>query len=261
MPNKHLRTRNPSRGGYSYKYDNRRNWPAEDIQKDINLRLKYSCRLCGSKFKRILHPSSFLLPCGRCKFSSHLNGVKSNYDLVFGKYQCQERRCGQKWTQRLPFRSIVLNTPLCGHCNRRTKVSNVTFRGTMIGFKNSLLYKCQSCSKHKSLSIFQITQSGRDGLIRNSSESRDHSLPSNPSCDVCRTPMTFLRSQRKTFSAPSDFRYQFRPRSSSPKSRRPNTKNFDRKNRLPKSHGDSPKEQPYPQMYQDVTRQDINSQN
>jgi hypothetical protein len=211
-------------------------------QQDINLRIKYNCRLCGLNFKRILHPSCFLLPCGRCNFSSHLNGVKSNKHLVIGKYQCQERRCGNKWMQRLPFRNIVLNTPLCSNCNRRTKVSQVTFKGILVGFKNSLLYKCQSCSKQKSLSLYHATQAGREGLSGGKQEISDTRLPSNPECYTCHTPMTFLRNLRKAFTSPTEDAYPMRHRSFSPKQRHPRTKNYEKRPRMPRSQGDSPKE-------------------
>ncbi len=238
-----------------------RKWTQKPVQEDLNLRIKYNCRFCGTNSKRILHPSSFLLPCGRCSFSSHIKGLTSNYHLVFGKYQCQERRCGLKWVQRLPFRSIVLNTPLCGQCSRRTKVGQVKFRGTKVSFKNSLLFKCQSCSKCKSLSMFQATQAGREGL-RSRSENSEGRMPSNPECEVCRAPMTFLKNLRTAFTVQMDDGYYQRPRSFSPKERPLRPKAYEKRQRLPRSHGDSPKyTQSQESESQTVDQTDINYQN
>lgn len=159
-----------------------------------SLLLKYSCRLCGQFTPRVLHPSNFLQQCRRCNSSSHLKNLSSSFRMLMGTYECQQQRCNARWVQKLPFKNVIMNTPVCHRCHKLTKISQIFYNGVRVTFKNSLLYKCNSCSKSKSISLYKATQSARENMCEGSEQPPNFSL--NPKCDNCHIPMNFIKNMR-----------------------------------------------------------------
>jgi len=148
---------------------------------NFNLLLKYQCGSCEHYTKRVLHPSNFLLSCNFCGFVAYLKALKTSYRHVLGAYHCQNRDCGNKWVQPLPFKSVVLNTPPCEKCSLKpTKISHMFFRGRMITFQNELLFKCLQCSKLAATSSIRMLPKENGGL----------------ECSTCKVPMTFLTNKK-----------------------------------------------------------------
>ena len=193
---------------------------------------------------RVLHPSNFLQTCRKCNSSSHLKALKSSFQFLLGVYECQERRCGSNWIQKLPFKNIILNTPICSRCQRLTKVRQIFFRRTEVSFKNALLYKCESCSKCKTISLLKATQKGREALTENLGL---RTFPTNPQCDACQVPMSFIKNLKSIFTLALDGDERQRPKSFGPTNHTFSKRNRHRPSRgdreMPKSEGDSPKEE------------------
>ena len=206
-------------------YEKGRNYPTKisPVSEQAKMQLKYNCRFCGKYSARVLHPSNFLLPCKQCHSCSHLNTLKTSYRMLMGTYTCQERRCGFKWVQKLPFKNIILNTPVCSSCHTLTKISDIVYRKMNVHFKNSLLYKCGNCSKSKTISLMRATQNGRDGLKNQSGEKfqnqRKFSFPLNPRCLDCKIPMSFIKTLKSIFSSIDEGEDRPRAKSFSPANR------------------------------------------
>jgi hypothetical protein len=199
---------------------------AGGIQKISSLLLKYSCRHCGQFTPKVLHPSNFLQQCKRCNSSSHLKNLSSSFRMLMGSYECQQQRCEARWVQRLPFKNVILNTPVCDRCHKMTKISQIFFNGVRVTFKNSLLYKCTSCSKSKSISLYKATQRARDNMNEGSEQQK---FSPNPKCENCHIPMNFLKNLRSILFGLANDAPGRRAKSQSPRNRRfeHNQKNED----------------------------------
>lgn len=177
------------------KYHDMRNYHNDTRARDLTLKLKYNCRFCGNNYKKQLPKSFFKQPCGNCGMASHIHKVTSSFITMFATYRCpQKKTCNAEWTQKFPFKNIVLHTPTCTRCRKLTKIRLITFNNSVMIFNNSYLYKCEQCSKCKSTgALFNKVQ-----VKTQNGES--FSKFQSPVCDDCRCPMKFLKNLKSIFS-------------------------------------------------------------
>jgi hypothetical protein len=150
------------------------------------LHLKYTCRYCGKYSKKSLHPSNFQSSCKKCHSRSHLIKLNSSFRILYGGYRCQNSRCDFKWTQKLSFKSVILNTPLCKGCNKLSKITMMIYKNIRISFKNSTLYKCEKCFKCISVPAVETVVQG-------------DAAHANPNCKDCGVSMIFLKNVKSLF--------------------------------------------------------------
>ena len=163
------------------------------VQKKVSeiLFLRYKCLSCSNSTNRKLHPAKFLKKCTNCKNSSHLSQLKPSFGMLYGAYTCQSKNCNYKWIEKLNFKSIIIGTPYCKDCSRRKKIFSIIYRDVKVTFRNNFVFKCSYCTKVKSLTF--------PDKSKNDLNSRQNFLI-QPSCNECKTPMTFVKKSRTIFS-------------------------------------------------------------
>lgn len=163
------------------------------VQKKVSeiLFLRYKCLSCSNSTNRKLHPAKFLKKCTNCKNSSHLSQLKPSFGMLYGAYTCQSKNCNYKWIEKLNFKSIIIGTPYCKDCSRRKKIFSIIYRDVKITFRNNFVFKCSYCTKVKSLTF--------PDKSKNDLNSRQNFLI-QPSCNECKTLMTFVKKSRTIFS-------------------------------------------------------------
>ena len=163
------------------------------VQKKVSeiLFLRYKCLSCSNSTNRKLHPAKFLKKCTNCKNSSHLSQLKPSFGMLYGAYTCQSKNCNYKWIEKLNFKSIIIGTPYCKDCSRRKKIFSIIYRDVKVTFRNNFVFKCSYCTKVKSLTF--------PDKSKNDLNSRQNFLI-QPSCNECKTLMTFVKKSRTIFS-------------------------------------------------------------
>jgi hypothetical protein len=159
--------------------------------RDQGFHLTYGCMSCGDVQRRTANIKNFDSNCGRCQTPCQINFIKTSFTMLYGAYICNLSKCRLKWTEKLPFKCIIVKTPICQPCHRFTKIGMIIYKRTKITFKNSWLFKCEKCSKCKSVGSYSP------------------SFP--PICDYCQVAMSCQKKLKSIFTSKLNFRQNKSP--------------------------------------------------
>ena len=120
--------------------------------------LKFSCLFCSREYNRIITNRTFDSSCRSCFSVSPLEKFSFVKNVLYGNYYCTRRECGYRWSAKVNFTDIILNTPTCKPCIRLTKVTQIEYLNKQVIFNNISTYVCYQCKISK-----KITNNGQRG--------------------------------------------------------------------------------------------------
>jgi hypothetical protein len=181
----------------------------------LNYRIyaKYSCKLCARLFYKFLHLKHFKRSCNNCGMFSHLKAIQSSFSLLYSHLKCQNYSCKREWTEKMPFKTFIINTPICYTCGKLTKIIQVAFRNNVMNFKNSSLFKCLQCNKSKTVGfptkkqVHKVKMNDEkqenqeiSPVSSGCSSSTNFSQEQTPKCENCKLEMRYQKNLKSIFT-------------------------------------------------------------